>query len=144
MPRGHSLTLNQIVELADHIVLAEYQCELKESLTCGFSVVETIKGEEKESVSPIHWMRNAYYAVRNDTVRPPEDFNSHKSEEFWNMEAERAHFPNGACTPNFTFEPGSTYLLFLDFPANPYAAELILSDQDAWLEYVRRRVPENA
>lgn len=66
------------------------------------------------------------------------DFIGHTADEFWQEEVGRSPFMG--CTFQHDFEPGQTYLIFYDMPAASAAAELILEEEDAWLEYVRGQV----
>lgn len=121
------------LEGAEAIILAEWMCSDE---SCEFLVVETLLGEPEEVAGARAWYREAIRARNKNRVEEPDDFSAHRDERFWRGEIGRAnHFP-GMCTPSFSFIEGARYLLFPDRPASPWSAELILSDEDAWLEYV--------
>lgn len=95
-------------------------------------VIEVIKGAP--AALP------AVYNLKRGKVN---DFDHHSAEPFWNDWVGRSsgdfEFDCMGAPAHF-FKAGETYLFFPDFAADAKAAEVIRSDDDKWLKYVRERV----
>jgi hypothetical protein len=81
------------------------------------------------------------YKPSAPVTKPQHDYSGHTAEAFWDDPAEGLVHLDDHCRPQMHFEPGKTYLLF-EGPAHVKSSELIESEDDAWLAYVRARLDE--
>ncbi len=83
--------------------------------------------------------QDIFYRPSAPASSPQHDYSAHTAETFWeNCNEGLVHF-DAIGRPVMHFEPGKTYLVF-EGPAHVKAAELIESEDDAWLHYVRARL----
>ncbi len=92
-------------------------------------VEEDLKGRGNQTI----------YRPDMDTASPQHDFDAHRELSFWEDGTVGLVRLDENCRPQMNFERGKTYLLF-EGPAHVKSAELIESEDDAWLAYVRERL----
>lgn len=143
--KGYRFTLDELIDKTDQIVLATFKCNGQPDLLCGFHVLEALKGAHDPIVT-LHagWAFYAIPAIREKHPGAQNDFSRHTESGFWSQTSMRSSWKAGSCYPALTFTPGRNYLVFIDSPASPYAAELIKSADDEWLRYVRYRLTNGA
>lgn len=96
-------------------------------------IVEVLKGDKKIGET---------FEFHTSTLEHSYNhFNSHTDEIFWSDESNgRAEWPCCICGPDFSFRDGERYLYFPDALGSVYAAEVVLFEDDKWLQYVRARL----
>ena len=104
-----------------------------------FRIIETLKGE-RANIAP----KRVYNAEEwRGSKRGKTDFNGHRDEAFWTEMGGRMvsfQYGLGLCGPDFVYYPGERYLMFPGELLSMKSAELIKSDDDKWLAYVRERL----
>lgn len=93
------------------------------------SVQEQLKGSGERTL----------YRPNFDSNIRQHDFDAHRDPAFWEDNALGLASFDSDCRQTMTFEPGKTYLVF-EGPAHVKSAELIESEDDEWLAYVRERL----
>lgn len=109
---------------------SQTQMERASHIKYTLQTVETIKGTGQPS----------YEFVSRGSRHSGEDFRAHKAREFWKKDLGRSDWPCCICGPDHSFREGETYLYFPDQLGSMKSAELVRSDSDRWLTYVRARV----
>jgi hypothetical protein len=147
MKKGLLYSLNELIDNTHAIVLVEV--ELEDDRVKDYTIIQILKGEvASEKISSFIRIGESYIGTSIKLKHSSYNFNDHTNEEFWsNKPGEkivRSPFFSGSCTPAFTFIEGEQYLIFLDSPASPYAAEIIKKKDDKWLEYTRDRLKVNS
>lgn len=100
-----------------------------------FEVQDNLKGNSDNRFTKIG---RPIYADRDIN-----HFNDHKSSKFWDNEEGRT--PDNCFLPLVSYAVGASYLLIGDLDNNyPKKAELIMLQNDRWLQYVRDKVKEQA
>jgi len=95
------------------------------------TVIENVKGSGSDRIS----------RPKTGSGEISHDFDAHQATSFWqDATVGRIQF-DGKCNPLVDYEPGKTYLIFIG-PLHVKGAELIESEDDAWLAYVRARLDE--
>ena len=92
-------------------------------------VIEDLKGGGPATV----------YRPSLPVTQAQHDFNAHSDDAFWNDSETGLVVFDEDCQAVMQFEQGKRYLIF-EGPAHIKGAELIESDEDAWLAYVRKAV----
>lgn len=92
-------------------------------------VIEDLKGD-----GPMK-----FYRPSLPVARAQHDFDAHSDDAFWDDPETGLVTFDADCRAVMQFEPGKRYLVF-EGPAHIKGAELIESDEDAWLAYVRKAV----
>ena len=97
--------------------------------TVSLSVIENLKGDGENRISRTNvWPHKSQH-----------DFDRHRDPGFWDDEHSGLVAFDAACRPETAYATGKTYLLF-EGPPHVKMSELIVSDDDAWLAYVRERL----
>lgn len=108
-------------------------CKTASTSSPAFQTIEVLKGNAPDLFRlPIGTMH------RSSGESGGVDFNGHTDELFWIHGAGRA-VNDSACIISTSFTAGQTYLIFIDY-VSMKSYELILSEEDQWLQYVRGRV----
>ncbi len=131
--RGYDRDVNTFIALAQTIVLVDAESAQDSH---GRDVVKLRESESLIDTLSVSQQQRVYHLP----VYRESEFQKHTAEIFWNRPIGRAaKWEAGECYPSWGFTPGKRYLLFADFDSlsNPKAAELIESDDDQWLKYVR-------
>ncbi|MEN3159737.1 hypothetical protein ABC502_15260 [Alkalimonas sp. NCh-2] len=126
---GAMLSHEELIDTTDTIVLAEL---VDTAMLSYFRTIEVIKGQP-----PVEFQWVKFRARQSHIVN---DFDQHRSPEFWSQEAYRAPYPNGSCSPSLTFTTGERYLIFVESPGHGHSAEIIKSESDLWYLFVKERV----
>jgi len=106
-----------------------------------FYIIEVLKGKDAE-LAPVHVYDEEKWRA---TDYGKTDFNAHADEAFWAETGGRMTpftYGHGLCGPQHTFYDGARYLLFPDQLLSMKSAELVKSEDDAWLAYVRAQLSQ--
>jgi len=106
-----------------------------------FRIIDVLKGKAKD-IPPVRiYNEEQWRAAERGTT----DFNAHTDEAYWTETGGRMTpftYGHGLCGPQHTFYDGERYLLFPDQLLSMKSAELIKSNDDAWLAYVRTQLSQ--
>ena len=99
-----------------------------------FEALEILKGGKHSKFEIL-----GYSGLKGD-----ESYESHTNDLFWKKMGGRTsnHFASCVTMPNFDI--GYNYLVFVDKPYHRKSFELIVDEEDKWLQYVRDKVKERA
>ena len=137
---GYGMDRDDLISAAETIVLVRLRSSIsahpQERKLWGhwteytLETVEVIKGKANSS-----YKFRLYYPRASDN-----DFAGHTAKEFWEQRIGRSADVDGSCYPAHTFSPGRLYLYFPDKLAAVKSAEVIYTEGDKWLGYVRSKV----
>lgn len=147
-PERYRVSHKELVSRTDRIALVQVlQIEVNARTGTGkviFEPVEVLKGEFSDTIELKH-----YAWIYGVPESASSDFNRHRDPEFWPstaqyMSANRSLGVGTDCEMEFYFAPGSRYLGFFEGrrPQHIHSFELIIHDDDAWLQKVRELVAE--
>jgi len=118
-----------------------------------FEIIEVIKGDS-QLIGRLTY--SAFQTPNVDQLNIPSpddasdsetDFDRHTAPEFWGENGGRMMLGTsrkyGLCHHYFTFKTGETYLLIPEGLEHVKGAEIIRTEDDAWLAYVKARVKAN-
>lgn len=130
--RGASWGKLKLIESSNSIYLVELSSiETRDfNSKYSFTVIEKLRGVSNV-VEPIY--QKEFISKHSDL-----DFNRHQDSVFWDKEVGRSGDIGGAnCMPAHVFKPGFRYLLFRDSIGASMSAEVVNSESDKWLQFVR-------
>jgi hypothetical protein len=133
---GAGYSLEDLIDKSETIVLV--QLESKETNEHGdlisfLKVVDTVKGEPAS--------RYEFWTIEDKHENA--SFLDHNDAGFWFNDIGRSPWYCCVCGPDHTFADGQTYLYFPDLLGAMKSAEIIKTQEDRWLKFVKRRVSES-
>ncbi len=132
---GSDWNKDELVQKSNGIVLARF---IEDESGFDWQIVETLKPSDNLSfLSRFVFLHQA--SIRGGVEYQPTDFDAHQDTKFWSGTSSRSGPPASACVMMHVFHVGHTYLLF-DNPVNPFAAERIVSEKDAWFSWAKSKV----
>ncbi|MCL1107600.1 hypothetical protein [Shewanella algicola] len=134
-PPGYGLSHSQLIEKTTTIVLAK-TIKVTDKVVV-FELVENIKGESEKE---FFWRRSR---IPKSVKHISTDFNRHIEPTFWSNSLLVRRSPpskGGICNIAFTYELGEVYLVFRESWGHAHSNEIIKSEDDKWLAYVKESV----
>lgn len=134
-PPGYGLSHSQLIENTATIVLAK-TIKVTDKVVI-FEVVENIKGESEKE---FFWRRSR---IPKSVKHISTDFNRHFEPAFWSESLLVRRSPiskGGICNIAFTYELGEIYLVFRESWGHAHSNEIIKSEDDRWLGFVKESV----
>jgi hypothetical protein len=134
-PPGYSMNHSTLIKSTETIVLAK-TIKVTDKVVV-FEVLESIKGE---SGKEFFWRRSR---LPKSVKHISNDFNRHSEPAFWSSEQLVRRSPiskGGICNIAFTYELGEVYLVFRESWGNAHSNEIIKSNDDKWLTFVKKTV----
>ncbi|MBO1257084.1 hypothetical protein J3L16_15475 [Alteromonas sp. 5E99-2] len=134
-PPGYSMNHKVLIKSTETIVLAK-TIKVTDKVVV-FEVLESIKGESEKE---FFWRRSR---LSKSVKHISTDFNRHSEPAFWSSEQLVRRSPiskGGICNIVFTYELGEVYLVFRESWGNAHSNEIIKSNDDKWLTFVKKAV----
>jgi len=136
MPFEYQVRYYELIERTEDIVLANVSRidTLNNSkIEYHFSTVENLRGDKY-----INSFTLTYPIIESDASSfQYDDFDKHRSRYFWELGGSRT-FIDVDCLLYPVFQIGHSYLLFLDEKDHRMGYEMIKSEDDLWLEVVKK------
>jgi len=136
MPYEYQVRYYELIERTENIVLANVSRidTLNNShLEYHFRTVENLRGDRYTNSFSLTYPINETIAARTKN----DDFDKHRSRDFWGLRNARTQMDSD-CRLYPIFQAGDSYLLFLGEKDHRRGYELIKSENDLWLEVVRK------
>lgn len=131
--KGFGWNKEELITHSELIVIAELKSivKTKDGFEYTFNTISTLKGKSVDEIK---------YSTSTVPNPSTEHFHNHNQDIFWRDESGRSEFPCCICGPDHHFEFDNKYLLFPSSFGARKSAELINTEDDSWLKYVKEEI----
>lgn len=136
-PYEYHVPYYELIERTNNIVLAQVTGVQfsNSSVIYSFETIEVLRGQQNLSTFSLKYPLEQWNQwIKEKTT--DNDFDQHRSKRFWDLRASRT-IMGADCILYPHFTEGYTYLVFLGDQDHSKGYEVIMADDDFWLETVR-------